>query len=81
MARKKKSKLSKIDVILLIDLVLVLIFTGIMVYLYIKTFAIPDTLVSCFYGAFTGEAFFCCLIKIFNIKSNTKDNNPHTPAQ
>lgn len=69
MARKKKSKLNKMDVVLIIVLLLVVVFTGIMIYLYMTTLAIPDTLCVSVFGLLTGEVSICGLIKSSKEKS------------
>lgn len=43
------------DKILLILAVFLLIFTCVMIWLYYKTYAIPDTLVTCVFGICGGE--------------------------
>lgn len=43
------------DKILILIGITVLIFTGIMIYLYVTTGSIPDTLCTCFFVACTGE--------------------------
>ena len=51
------------DKILIILGITVLIFTIIMIYLYLITGGIPDTLCTCFFVACTGECGFMGLIK------------------
>lgn len=48
-------EIKTMDRILILLGITVLIFTGIMIYLYITTGAIPDTLCTCFFVACTGE--------------------------
>jgi len=51
------------DTILILVGVAVLIFTIVMIWLYLITGAIPDTLCTCFYVACTGECGFMGWIK------------------
>jgi len=74
MARKKKSKLNKMDVILIIVLLLVIAFTGIMIYLYITTLAIPDTLCISVFGLLTGEVSIMGWIKSSKEKAIERKN-------
>lgn len=56
------------NLILLILFVVVLVFTVIMIWLYILTGGIPDTLCTCFFAAATGECGFMGWIKTAKIK-------------
>lgn len=56
-------KTKTMDFILMIVGISVMIFTGIMIWLYILTGSIPDTLCSCFFLACTGECGFMGWIK------------------
>jgi len=51
------------DIILILVGVAVVIFTVIMIWLYLITGAIPDTLCTCFFVACTGECGFMGWIK------------------
>lgn len=51
------------DLILIIVGIAVLIFTIVMIWLYLLTGAIPDTLCTCFFVACTGECGFMGWIK------------------
>lgn len=51
------------DIILVIVGIAVLIFTIVMIWLYLITGGIPDTLVTCFFTACTGECGFMGWIK------------------
>ena len=55
MARKKKKTFNKMDFFLLVDLVLMTVFTITMIVVYTKTYAIPDTLCTCVFGVLGGE--------------------------
>ena len=61
--RKKKDKLKTMDKILILIGLTVLIFTMVMIWLYLITGAIPDTLCTCFFVACTGECGFMGWIK------------------
>lgn len=56
------------DKILIIMYITLLIFTIIMIALYILTGGIPDNLCICFYGAFTGECGFMGWIKTAKVR-------------
>lgn len=51
------------DLILIIIGILILLFTAIMIWLFLMTGAIPDTLCTCFFVACTGECGFMGWIK------------------
>jgi hypothetical protein len=55
MAKKKNKTFNKMDFFLLVDLVLIIVFTCIMIYLYVNTLSIPDTLCTCVFGVLGGE--------------------------
>lgn len=56
-------KLDKMDVILVIVGLAVALFTVCMIFLYIFTGGIPDTLCQCFYSICGGECGFMAIIK------------------
>ena len=56
---KKKT----MDLILVLVGISVVVFTIVMIWLYLLTGAIPDTLCTCFFFAFTGECGFMGWIK------------------
>ena len=56
-------KTRTMDLILIIVGTSVVIFTVVMIWLYITTGAIPDTLCTCFFAACTGECGFMGWIK------------------
>ena len=61
------------DIILIIVGVAVLIFTIIMIWLYLVTGGIPDTLVTCFFAACTGECGFMGWIKTAKTRSQERE--------
>lgn len=63
MKKKKKDEQRTMDRILILIGITVLIFTIVMIQLYILTGAIPDTLCTCFFVACTGECGFMGWIK------------------
>lgn len=71
MARKKKT-FNKMDFFLLIDIILIIIFTGIMLWVYLTTFAIPDTLCTCVFGVLGGELGIMGWIKSSKEKAETR---------
>ena len=56
-------KRKTMDTILILIGISVFIFTAIMIWIYLITGAIPDTLCTCFFVACTGECGFMGLIK------------------
>jgi len=53
--QNEKKKIRTLSIILFILFILVIAFTAVMIYLYIITGGIPDTLCGCFFAAATGE--------------------------
>ena len=78
---KKKT----MDLILIIVGTSVVIFTIIMIWLYIITGAIPDTLCTCFFVACTGECGFMGWIKTAKTQAQQrewdKEDEEHTQKQ
>lgn len=73
MARtKKKKKFNKMDLFLLIDLLLIVVFTYIMIKLYITTLAIPDTLCISVFGVLGGELGILGYIKSNKDREETR---------
>lgn len=56
------------DIILILVGISVVIFTGIMITLYLITGGIPDTLCTCFFVACTGECGFMGWIKAAKVR-------------
>ena len=56
-------KLKTMNIILILLGITALIFTIVMIYLYVTTGGIPDTLCTCFFLACTGEAGFMGMIQ------------------
>ncbi len=63
-------KLNKIDVTLILVGITTVIFIAVMIWLYIKTGAVPDSLVAGYFAAVFGEVSICGWIK--NIKEKAK---------
>ena len=63
-----KDKERTMDKILILVGISVVIFTGIMIYLYLITGGIPDTLCTCFFVACTGECGFMGWIKSAKVR-------------
>ena len=55
MKKDNTKKIKTLTVVLIVLSILVVIFTAVMIWLYIKTGGIPDTLCGCFFAATTGE--------------------------
>jgi hypothetical protein len=72
MSRKKKKTFNKMDFFLFIDLILIIVFTGIMIYLYNKTLSIPDTLCVSVFGVLGGELGVMGWIKSSKEKEETR---------
>lgn len=61
------------DIILVIVGIAVLIFTIVMIWLYLITGGIPDTLVTCFFAACTGECGFMGWIKTAKTRQQERE--------
>ena len=59
MMKKKHTKLNTLDKILLFCGISILVFTLIMIVLFIIFQSVPDTLIVSFFGVFTGEGCIC----------------------
>ena len=64
----KKRNVKTMDVILVIIGVLTVAFTVTMIVLYWTHYAIPDTLVTCWFAAITGECGFMGLIQTTKVR-------------
>ena len=71
----KKKKAGVMNIALIILLVITLIFTGIMIYLFMQYQAVPDTLINCFFVAATGECGVLGWIKTSKEKYKDKEDN------
>lgn len=65
---RKKSKIKVSDIALFIVLILAIVFTSVIIWLFIKYQSIPDTLVTCVFAALFGE--LGCLTYIKKLKEN-----------
>ena len=75
MARRKK-KAGVMNIALIILLIVTLIFTAVMIYLFMQYQAVPDTLITCFFAVAGGECGVLGWIKTAKEKyKNTEDNN------
>lgn len=76
---KKRLTVNKvIDILLacvIITALILLIFTAIMIWIFVKYGSEPTTLIGCFFTAFSFEIIACALIKIFKLKFNKGENN------
>jgi hypothetical protein len=61
------------DIILIIVGIAILIFTVVMIWLYLVTGGIPDTLVTCFFAACTGECGFMGWIKTAKTRARERE--------
>lgn len=61
------------DIILVIVGIAILIFTIVMIWLYLITGGIPDTLVTCFFAACTGECGFMGWIKTAKTRQQERE--------
>lgn len=71
----KKKKAGVMNVALIILLVITLAFTGAMIYLFMQFQAVPDTLITCFFVAATGECGVMGWIKTSKEKYKDKEDN------
>lgn len=69
------------DLILIIVGTSVVIFTVVMIWLYINTGAIPDTLCTCFFVACTGECGFMGWIKTAKTQAQRREWNKEDEEQ
>lgn len=70
----KKKKAGVMNIALIILLIITLIFTGIMIYLFMQYQAVPDTLITCFFAVAGGECGVLGWIKTAKEKyKNTED--------
>ena len=67
MKKKKKIKTSQICLICIFSLLV--IFIGLMIWLFYRMGSVPDTLIYSVFGLFTGELGFMSIIKSFKIKN------------
>ena len=53
--RAEKKKMGTMNIVLIIVLIIAVLFTGIMIYLFATVGSIPDTLVTCVFAVLGGE--------------------------
>ena len=66
--RRTRRKVKTCDIALIIVLLLAIIFTSVIIWLFVKYQSIPDTLVTCVFAALFGE--LGCLTYIKKLKEN-----------
>lgn len=66
---KKKKKLKTSHICLSCIFALLVVFIGLMIWLFYKMGSVPDTLIYSVFGLFTGELGFMSIIKSFKIKN------------
>lgn len=66
-------KLGTMDVILALVGVAVVLFTVVMIVLYVTTGGIPDTLCTCFYSLCGGECGIMGVIKTFKVRNQSRE--------
>lgn len=66
--RRVRRKAKTCDIALIIVLLLAIIFTSVIIWLFVKYQSIPDTLVTCVFAALFGE--LGCLTYIKKLKEN-----------
>lgn len=69
----KKESANALTKYVVFSLGTILVFTLIMIVLFIKYQTVPDTLITCFFAVFGGEVLSCALIKIFKLKRDDTD--------
>lgn len=77
--RRAKPKMKTSDMALVIVLTLAIIFTTVMVWLFVKYQSIPDTLVTCVFAALFGE--LGCLTYIKKLKEKRPYSEEETEAE
>lgn len=69
------------DLILIIIGISIFVFTGLMIWIYLLTGGIPDTLCNCFFIACTGECGFMGWIKTAKTKAREREETLFDRAQ
>lgn len=64
-----------LDLYVRFSIFIAILFTAIVLVLFTITGSEPDTLITCFFGMFGGEVFFCAMIKLFKLHSEAKIQN------
>lgn len=70
----KRNKIGTMDIALIIVVIILIVFTIEMIYLFKSTNTIPDTLVNCVFGALTGELGVLGWIKTCKEKNKDRIN-------
>lgn len=76
MAKKKKKKLSALDLYVIFSITAMVLYTISSQIILVTTGYSNDTLTTCFFGFFGGEIVTCALIKIFKLVKVDKDKIP-----
>lgn len=66
---KKFKELPTLTKFVLYCFTMILIFTTVILILAANMVTVPDVLITCFYSVHGGEVLFCCLIKIFKLRT------------
>lgn len=70
---KQPKKTKAMDVALVIVLIITLVFTGVMIWLFIQFQAVPDTLITAFFAVVGGECGVMGWIKTSKEKNKAKN--------
>lgn len=70
---KEQKKIKAMDVALVIVLIITLVFTGVMIWLFIQFQCVPDTLITAFFAVVGGECGVMGWIKTSKEKNKTKN--------
>lgn len=69
----KKEKFKTMDLILIVVGIILIAFTVEMIYVFIKYNSVPDTLITCVFGALAGECGIMGWIKTTKEKNKERD--------
>lgn len=72
---KKNKSINTLTICLIVVAVLLIAYTSVVLYLFLKTGNEPSTLTTCFFATFSFEVVGCTAIKIFKIKFPAKEKN------
>lgn len=78
--KRRKAKIKTMDTILILMAAALILFTAVMIYLFICYQAVPDTLITCFFTAFGSEAGFMAVIQVSKVlKEDKHEDEDHQP--
>lgn len=78
---KEQKKIKAMDVALVIVLIITLVFTGGMIWIFIQFQSVPDTLITAFFAVVGGECGVMGWIKTSKEKNKVKDEEKNEEAK